>query len=568
MKMKYFTKYNKVFLALALVLTVGSCTKDFEEMNTSPNSPTDVPAINIFTNVLVGGIGNEMGGWIQHTYLGPWSQQWCKVQYIDEDKYQTRDMTGESEGRYTGNLLDLQIIINKTEADIENGVAVNSNSALLAAAKITMVWIFAHVTDMVGDTPYTEALQGLMADGILASPYDSQESIYMSFFTKLEEANTLLDLTQVVNFGSGDVIYGGDPAAWKKFGNSLKLRLLNRVAGTPWSFTYDMVGTGAFSTSAGAAAYGGADAAIAAILNDPTGHPIMTSNDDNAKLDYPGLPYRNPIFNTLFSRTDQGISQTMTSFLNDRNDPRVHIYAQPTPTSVTAGTPVYTGNQNGIAEASANFAITSILGTKIAYTETSPLYVLCVDEVEFIKAEYYMRASNAAAAQTAYEAGIATSMERWGCVDGGTVTPTYNDNGIVSMPLTYPVDYAAYLAQANVDFAAAADDGERYQRICEQRWAAMFGQGVQAWHIVRRTGFPARVFEYEMTGAFYPDMGLPIRIRYSVNEEIYNPTNLQASINGQNIEASNESMFSTDGTTSQMWWHTRKNPIPTVTDPQ
>ncbi len=94
MKMKYFTKYNKVFLALALVLTVGSCTKDFEEMNTSPNSPTDVPAINIFTNVLVSQFATEMGGWIQHTYLGGWSQQWCKVQYIDEDKYQTRDMIG------------------------------------------------------------------------------------------------------------------------------------------------------------------------------------------------------------------------------------------------------------------------------------------------------------------------------------------------------------------------------------------------------------------------------------------------------------------------------------------
>jgi len=566
--MKYFTKYNKVFLALALVLAVGSCTKDFEEMNTSPNSPTDVPAINILTNVLVSHVGNEMGGWIQHTYMGCWSQQWCKVQYIDEDKYQTRDMSGYSEGRYTGPLLDLEIILNKTQEDIDNGVNVPSNQAIHAAALITKVWIFSYVTDLVGDTPYSEALEGLKADGVIASVYDSQESMYMDFFTKLEQANTLLDLNTVVNFGSGDVVYGGDPAAWKKFGNSLKLRLLNRVAGTPWSFTYNMVGTGAFTTTAGPAPYAGADAAIAAILNDPTGHPIMTSNDDNAKLDYPGLPYRNPIYNTLFSRTDQGISQTMTSFLNDRNDPRVHIYAQPTPTSVTAGTPVYTGNQNGIAEASADFAITSLLGTAIGKTETAPLYIMCVDEVEFIKAEYYMRANNAAAAQTAYETGIATSMERWSCIDGGTVSPTYFDNGIQTMPVTQSVDYAAYLAQPAVAFGSAADDGERYQRIIEQRWAAMFGQGVQAWHLARRTGFPARLFEFEMTGAYYPDKGLPIRIRYSVNEEIYNPTNLQAAITSQNIEAADDGMFSTNGTTSQMWWHTRKNPIPTVTDPQ
>ena len=45
---------------------------------------------------------------------------------------------------------------------------------------------------------------------------------------------------------------------------------------------------------------------------------------------------------------------------------------------------------------------------------TAPLYLLCYDEVEFIKAEYYKRTGNDAAAQAAYEAGIAASMERWG----------------------------------------------------------------------------------------------------------------------------------------------------------
>lgn len=563
--MKYFTKYNKVFLILALVFMIGSCTKNFEEMNTNPNSPTDVPAINIFSHVLVNQVGRELGGWIQHTYLGCWSQQWSKVQYIDEDKYETRDMTGYTEAAYTAPLLDLQIVLNKTAADIDNGVAVESNTALHAAARIFRVWVFSYVTDLVGDTPYSEALQGLLADGIIASPYDTQENIYADFFAELEAANTMLN--NVVNFGSGDVIFGGDPDAWKKFGNSLKLRLLNRVAGTPWDFTYNLVGTGALTTNAGTAAFSGADALIAAILNDPAGHPIMTSNDDNCKLDYPGLPYRNPIYNTLFSRTDQGMSETMVDFLNNRNDPRVHIYAQPTPTSVGGGTAVYVGHQNGLAHAAAVFTEISLIGTTVVKDENAPLYVLCYDEVEFIKAEYYMRASNPGSAQTAYEDGIAASMERWGCIDGGTVSPTYFDNEIVTMPLTFTVDYTAYLAQANVDFAAAADDGERYQRIIEQRWAAIFGQGVQAWNLVRRTGFPARVFEFELEDTEYPGLGLPVRIRYSLNEEVYNPANLTEALQRQNVETINDGMFSTSGTTSQMWWHTRKNPIPTDIDP-
>ncbi|MCK4344577.1 MAG: SusD/RagB family nutrient-binding outer membrane lipoprotein [Bacteroidales bacterium] len=542
--MKYFIKYNKVFLALAMIFTVGSCTKDFEEMNTSPNSPTDVPSINIFTHVITASVGRELGGWIQHTYLGCWCQQWAKVQYIDEDKYQPRDMTGDMEGIYTNQLFDLQVIIDKTTAEIEAENQVPSNTALLAAAKIMRVWVFSFLTDLFGDIPYSEALQGLYADGIITPKYDTQESIYTAFFNELEEANTLLG-SGVINFGSGDLIFGGDPAKWKKFGNSLKLRLLNRCAGTPWSFTYNMVGTGAFTTTAGAAAYSGADAAIAAILSDPTGHPIMTSNADNVYLDYPGLPYRNPIYNTLYTRTDQGIAETIVEYLKARNDPRLPVYAQPSPKYVDGDTTVaYTGTQNGLAHAASDFNIVSLLGTAVAYDENAPVYILTYDEVEFIKAEHLMRTGGAA--QAAYEAGIAASMERWDA--------------------TY--DAATYLAQPNVDWAQAATDGEKYQLICEQRWTGIFGQGVQAYNLVRRTGFPARVFEFELEAAFYPDLGFPVRIRYSINEETYNAVNLQAAQNSQGLNLLNETMFNTPGTTSnQVWWHTRLNPVPTEIDP-
>jgi hypothetical protein len=544
--MKYFIKYNKVFLVLALIFTIGSCTKDFEEMNTSPNSPTNVPAVNIFTHVITESVTEELGDWIQHTYVGCWCQQWCKVQYIDEDRYQTRDMTGEMESSYRYALLDLQIIIDQTTEDIEAEKQVESNTALLAAAKIMRVWVFSYLTDLFGDVPYSEALQGLYADGIITAKYDTQESIYTDFFNELEEANTLLS-SGVINFGSGDLIFGGDPAKWRKFGNSLKLRLLNRCAGTPWSFTYDMVAPQTdVTTSAGAAGYSGADAAIGSILSDPTGHPIMTSNADNAFIDYPGLPYRNPIYNTLYTRTDQGISQTIVEYLKARNDPRLPIYAQVVPGHITdpATFPeAYVGEQNGRWHTASDFEAISLLGTAIAYDENAPIYILTYDEVEFIKAEYYMRTGGVA--QAAYEAGIAASMERWGA--------TYNE--------------PAYLAQSNVDWDQAATDGEKYQLICEQRWAGIFGQGVQAYNLVRRTGFPATVIEYELAGTVYPDMGLPVRIRYSLNEETYNKVNLTAAQNSQGLNLTNETMFNTPGTTSnQVWWHTRLNPIPTETD--
>ncbi|MBW6500833.1 MAG: SusD/RagB family nutrient-binding outer membrane lipoprotein [Bacteroidales bacterium] len=554
--MKFLIKSKEIILAtFVLVALLSSCTKDFEEMNKSPNNPVDVPAINIFTNTLSSSINRQLGGWIQHTYLGPWSQQWCKVQYIDEDRYMPRDMSGEFQAPYTSELKNLTIVIEKATED--------GNNRLLAAAKIMRVWAFSYLTNVWGDIPYSQALQGFQIDGTLTPEYDTQESIYTSMLAELEQANVLLTGT-TLNFGSGDILYGGDPVAWRKFANSLKLRLLNRAAGTPWSFTYNMAGGTQVTTTPGAAALATADAQIAAILGDPAQYPIFTSNSDNARLVYPGLPYRNPIYNTLYARTDQGISETMVDWLKARNDPRIHIYAQPTPNSVAASAIDYNGYQNGRGETSANFPTVSLLGTKVAYTETQPTFVLCYDEVQFIIAEHHMRGGRDEQAQAAYEAGIAASMQRWGLADGGSVFPTWGKLEITTGSTAYPVSYADYLDEALV--AWGGTDAQKFQLINEQRWAGMFGQGVEAYCEIRRTGFPARVFEYELEASFYPELGLPIRVQYALSEDTYNTNNVASARLNQKIESINEGMFSTTGIQSQMWWHTRKNPIPTETD--
>ncbi|MFO7621158.1 MAG: SusD/RagB family nutrient-binding outer membrane lipoprotein [Bacteroidales bacterium] len=554
--MKYLIKSKEIILAtFVLVALLSSCTKDFEEMNKSPNNPVDVPAINIFTNTLSSSINRQLGGWIQHTYLGPWSQQWCKVQYIDEDRYMPRDMSGEFQAPFTSELKNLTIVINKATEEGDN--------RLLAAAKILRVWAFSYITNVWGDIPYSQALQGFQIDGTLTPEYDTQSSIYTSMLAELEEANVLLTGT-TLNFGSGDILYGGDPVAWRKFANSLKLRLLNRAAGTPWSFTYNMAGGTQVTTTPGAAALATADAQIATILGNPAQYPIFTSNSDNARLVYPGLPYRNPIYNTLYARTDQGISETMVDWLKARNDPRVHIYAQPTPNSVAASAIDYNGFQNGRGITSADFPSVSLLGTKIAYTETQPVYVLCYDEVQFIIAEHHMRGARDGQAKNAYEAGIAASMQRWGLADGGSIFPTWGKLEITTGSTAYPVSYADYLGGALV--AWGGTDAQKFQLINEQKWAGMFGQGVEAYSEIRRTGFPARIFEYELEGAYYQDLGLPIRLQYALSEDTYNTNNVAAARLTQSIESINEGMFSTDGIKSQMWWHTRKNPVPTVTD--
>ena len=553
--MKYFKTTQLIFAGLLLgVSLLSSCTKDFEELNKNPNSPVDVPAINIFTGALEDAISRQMGGWEQTYYTGNWSQQWSKVQYIDEDRYMPRDMSAYFQNPYINELKNLTIVINKATED--------EDFKLAAAAKVMKAQIFLYITDLWGDIPYFEALQGFDKDGTLTPKYDKQSEIYADLLLKLEEANAAL--TGTVSFGSGDLLYGGDPVMWKKLANSLKLRILNRVAGTPYSHTYNMAGGGTVTTTAGAAVMADADTRIAAILSNPATYPVLESGDDNAFLAYPGLPYRNPVYNALLTRTDHGISETMVNWLLSRNDPRVHIYAQPTPNSQATPPLQYVGFQNGRELTSAPFPAVSLLGVAIAYNENAPFYLMTYDEVEFLKAEHYLRAGNDGAARAAYEAGIAASMERWGCVDGTIVYPKWGKTSITTASTGQAVSYSAYLADPLVAWTGTT--AHKFQLVIEQKWAGIFGQGIEAYAEVRRTGFPARIFEYELAGSYYPNLGLPIRIQYALSEDTYNTNNVEAARVAQNIERINEGMFSTNGIASQVWWHTRKNPVPTETD--
>jgi len=538
--------YHKIRrYTLCVVVCLGSCTEHFEDLNTDPNYPTDVPSINILTQVIIHSVTGELGD-VVHAC---WSQQWCRVNFNLSDRYYS--LSYGLQERYTTDLLDLEIIIRKSMDMMENGseIEIREHRFLLAAAKIMRVWIFHFLTDMFGDIPYTETLRGLDQDVIYTPKYDTQESIYMDFLNELDEANSLLNHSSFENLSSlnlrGDLFFSGDPEKWKKFGNSLKLRILNRCAGTPWSFTYELVDTGNITTGPGAAAYPNADHEIASILGDPSKFPVMSSNDDNVLLTYPGPPdYKQPIFAYLDAAVWIAISETMVNWLKARDDPRLPVFAQETPDYVNGiSTEPYVGEQNGRMQSSTYYPAISLLGILVGYNQNAPLYILTYDEIAFIKAEYYLRQGDETAARTAYEAGIAASMERWGVT---------MDN---------------YLNEPEVNWGSAFNDGGKYQRILEQKWAGMFGQGWQAWHEVRRTGFPARVFEYELEGTVFPDLGMPVRKSYPGSEETDNNYNLDEAKARQNIESRNFGMFSTDGIKSQMWWHTRKNPIPTEIDP-
>ena len=58
--------------------------------------------------------------------------------------------------------------------------------------------------------------------------YDTQESIYNDLIKELTEATAALDASKPTE--AGEVTYGGDITKWKRFGNSLLLRVGMRLS--------------------------------------------------------------------------------------------------------------------------------------------------------------------------------------------------------------------------------------------------------------------------------------------------------------------------------------------------
>ena len=107
-------------------------------------------------------------------------------------------------------------------------VSQNTNDPVpYAIAQVIKVAAMHRVTDAFGPIPYSQ----IGANGEIATPYDSQEVTYDTFFEELNAAiATLNEHPNEQLVPTADYIYKGDVKKWIKFANSLKLRLAIRIA--------------------------------------------------------------------------------------------------------------------------------------------------------------------------------------------------------------------------------------------------------------------------------------------------------------------------------------------------
>ncbi len=517
------------FAALITIFTFGisSCTKDFEEINTNPNSPgiAEASPSMLLTNAIESMtdrvheifFGHEMGScWVQHM---------AKVQYTDEDKYVPRIsvINNTWNSFYAASGYDVQSIYNIAVA--------TNNEAYQAVALILKSYITSVITDEFGDCPYSEAWQGSAATPILSPVYDTQESIYAALIANLTTANEILATT--TSSIEGDILYGNDLELWQKFANSLKLRLLMRRS--------DRVDPTSEMTT---------------MFGDPDTYPVFESNSDNAALQYLGsAPNNNPINENRKTRDDHRVSKTIVDYLYAEApspDYRVVVYA-----NLATGVGDWVGLPNGMLTADAaayngnGLANTSKIGDYFSKA-TAPGMLMSYSELLFIKAEAAKRgfiAGGDVTAEEAYHAAIRASWDQYNA-DGSFAeslevwrstfeSPTWN-NGPVA-------DIYEYAWQDFVDWGGTYDyyPDRALESIATQKWVAMFDQGAQAAFEWRRTGYP------ELTPAIAGQNGgkIPVRAYYPSDEAGRNPTNLAAAITRQGADDLN----------TRVWWDTQDN---------
>ena len=468
------SKIARVALLVGLVWAAGACDDGLTDINDNPNAPTEVPVQFLLPQTIQAGVGQALGGYLMLQHTSIWPQHIVQLQYPDEETGEVRDsrMDGYWSAFYTGPLKDIQTIIDK---GAEEGHANAQGVGLIWKS-----WIYHIMTDLWGDLPYSTALRG-EEEGGSTPVYDAQSAIYDGLFADLATGAGLLT-SSGQDFGSGDILYNNDFDGWKKFANSMRMRLAMRLSERD----------AATAQAQFVAAYNAGG---------------FTSNADNAMLQYPGSPYENPYYENYLGRDDNGIAAAIVDTLLSLNDPRLPLYAEP-----AAHDGVYRGHHNGnddlpVGQSMAWFS--RIGNFWRADGAATPTALITYSEVLFLQAEAAARGWIAGDPATLYVAAITANMNQY---DAQGVGPT---DGEIN----------AYLAQPEVAYTGL-------NSLYLQKWISLFMNGSEAWSEWRRVDVP-----YMTPGPALMLPRIPIRFMYPPTEQSLNRANWQAALSAQGMSA-------------------------------
>ena len=271
---------KKLSYIILFGLTLTSCSDTLDDINKNPNATETPLAPYLLTGSLKQGADLYWGSENNFNSSLLFVQHWAKIQYTEPDRYDVSNTSFTSlwNTGYATLITDLNTIINFPDAQ--------ANSNYKGIALTLRSWTFLLLTDAYGSITYKEAGQKVTA------AYNTQKEVYTGLLEDLAKAQSLLGTTN--GTVTGDLVYKGDVAKWKRYVNSLRLRIALRIADKEPALAKQ--------------------AAIEA-TTDPAG--VLSSNNDTFKFTYIASPQQNPASAWFETRDDFRISKTMVNKLKE-----------------------------------------------------------------------------------------------------------------------------------------------------------------------------------------------------------------------------------------------------------
>ncbi|MCO5238826.1 MAG: SusD/RagB family nutrient-binding outer membrane lipoprotein [Chitinophagaceae bacterium] len=506
-------------------LFILGCDKDFEEVNTDPNSVSQKdfnPAFLLTTAELTLCNDFESSNFYGSTMmqqisaLGESGSSWAEGdKYLYHQGHNNQLWSAQFDPK-NGPVKLLQEIIESTREDAKY-------HNLHQMARILRVLVFQRLTDVYGDIPYFQS--GLAFYGQVSKPqYDSQEAIYSDMLEELDDAVDKIQPGQN-NFSNQDIIYKGDLGKWKRLGNSLMLRVGMRLSK--------------------------ADASKAELwVKKAFNKGVFTANGDNLFVKFTDKTGSIGILTNGLSETLRignpaaaKVSSTFFEFLKSHNDPRftftMGVYSDPYNVATGNLDPgAQKGMRNGLTiqsvktepdyDPNAPGAQNQYSGIRRdVYAKLDGIKMLAsFAETQFLLAEAAVRNWISSDAKELYDRGVKAAME---------MLSQYDE--IASIHANEIDDYLN-----NYPFVGAANFEAAIEQINTQYWACTFLNGIETWANWRRTGFPKLIpinYPGNLSGG-----QIPRRLMYPQNERALNPDNYQAAVSRQGK----------DDFMSRVWW--------------
>jgi len=473
-------KKIKITAIILLLTGMVSCTDGFEELNDNPNLISEISPGTLLNPIIYGVASQNALQSVDVTFnLMQVSLPFPSITG-GLHRYDVSNNIGNSAWnnyyKWLSNIREMRI------------AAVMAGDVNYQAAALTLnALVYANLTDLFGPVPMTEAVRG--EDGILYPKYDTQEFIYETILADLEKANTLYDVSKPMIYAE-DILFQNNVLKWKKFTNSLRMRLLLRVSNRTEMRAFEK---------------------LAYMSDHPEIFPVFTNTAESAILKVTGVA---PNVSPWGRPQDFNLNIKMSSFfidnLNTLEDPRRAIIATGATALVTNAPLGYKGITSGYAGADSQFKYNASTLLNVQATNPMQIYILTYAEVEFIKAELAQR-GYIADASGHYVKGVKAAIEQVKAV-----------------------------APANYFDNVQAQYNGTLERIMLQKYYALYFTDYQQWFEYRRTGLPV----LPTTSAMLNGGVMPSRFTYPDNQQIKNTENYQEAIK----------MIEGDNINSKVWW--------------